>query len=163
MKKIERQNLIKCNEVRKKLIFLAEGRLEKEQEVMLQHHLETCIECTTHYQKIKTALSELDKEKIREFNPYFSMKVMERLKNKAEPERALIPYFTGILKPVMVVLLLAVAIFTGIILGGRYSQLNKTAVNGYRATELQAITDDYYLDDLSMENIESILITDNSK
>jgi len=162
MKNDRHQGVIGCREVRKKLIFLAEGSLGKNMEDRLLHHLETCSECTMHYQRMKSLFQELVKEKIKDSNPYFSMKVMDRLKNTTERSVTSRPSLIGVLKPVMVILMIAIAITAGILLGGSYSQKNRIVLNDYRSSELQAITDDYYLDDLEMENIERILITENN-
>jgi predicted anti-sigma-YlaC factor YlaD len=153
-----------CNEIKENLIFLAEGNLEPESEFQVRSHLKDCIECDAYYQKMKSVLAIIEKEKIKESNPYFSKKLMERMKSHTKNETDPIPFhLIKALKPVIAVCLVAMAIYTGIFLGRSYSQKNDISFNDSRANELQVLADDFYLNDFEMENIETILLTENNK
>lgn len=154
---------MKCKEIRDNLIFLADGTLSPDKGNQVQKHLEVCDECRASYLKLKGVLSVIEKEKIHDVNPYFSMKVMERLKNKSDSHEVSANFhFIRILKPVLAVLLIGAAIYTGILLGGSYSQKYETnSMENSRITQIQAVADEFYLNDLGIENIETILITYN--
>jgi predicted anti-sigma-YlaC factor YlaD len=156
---------MKCHEIKENLIFFVEGSLNPEKTNQVQKHLEECNECQAYYLYIKSLLTIIEKEKIKDHNPYFSMKVMERLKNHSGSKEVFKAFHVvSILKPVFAVLLIGIAIFTGILLGDIYTQKRDTLnIDDSRASQLQAIADEFYLYDLGVENIETILITENKK
>jgi anti-sigma factor RsiW len=155
--------MMRCEEIKEILIFFVEGSLIPDKTNQVQKHLEVCHECRASYLKLKAVLSVIEKEKIHDVNPYFSMKVMERLKNKSGSHEVSANFhFIRILKPVLAVLLIGAAIYTGILLGGSYSQKYETnSMENSRNTQIQAVADEFYLNDLGIENIETILITYN--
>ena len=155
---------MKCIEFKENLLLFIEGSLNPDLAVQIQKHLEKCNECQAFSLKLKSVLSVIEMEKIKESNPYFSMRVMERLKNKSSSNEIFKAFhFFRIMKPVLAILIMGVAIYTGILLGGSYSKNYETTVMGdSRGIHLQSIADEFYLNDLGMENIETLLITENN-
>ena len=155
---------MKCNEIKDNLIFFVEGSLEQGMDLQVQSHLKECSNCDAYFQKMKSVLAIIENEKIKETNPYFAMKVMERIKSNTRNEMNTTPLqLVRVLKPVLAVFLVAIAIYTGITLGGSYTQNNKVSIDDSRANELQVLADDFYLNEFEMENIETILLTENNK
>lgn len=153
-----------CKEIKEILIFFIEGSLNPDIAVQIQKHLEKCNECKAFSLKLKSVLSLIEMEKIKETNPYFLMKVMERLKNKSRSNDIFKTFHLfRIMKPVLAIMLIGVAIYTGILLGGSYSnKYESTVMLNSRGIQLQSIADEFYLNDLGMENIETLLLTDNN-
>jgi hypothetical protein len=157
--------IMNCKEINEILIFFVEGSLHPAKISQVQKHLDGCDGCRSSYLYLKRVFSVIEKEKIRNTNPYFSMKVMDRLKNRSGSKQ-ISGYFNfgKIYKPSMAFLLTGLAIYAGILLGGRYAQKNEiTSFGESRTKQLQTIADEYYLNDLGIENIETIMITDNNK
>jgi predicted anti-sigma-YlaC factor YlaD len=156
--------MIRCEEIKGILIFFVEGSLNHERAMLVKEHLEVCLECQYSFQKIATILSVIENEKMKDSNPYFSMKVMERIKNKSSSNEIFKAFhFFRIMKPALAIALIGVAIYTGILLGGNYSKKYETTVMGdSRGTQLQAIADEFYLNDIGIENIETLLIIENN-
>lgn len=154
-----------CKEINENLIFYVEGSLNPVNSSQVQKHLEGCDECRSSFLFLKDTLSVIEKEKRRDTNPYFSMKVMERLKIQSAPKQISGYFsFSSMYKPSLALLLTVLAIYAGIILGGSYNKkFEITSFDDSRTYQLQTVADDYFLNDLAIENIETILITDNNK
>lgn len=160
-----KEDIMNCKEINKNLIFYVEGSLDTVKSSQVQKHLEECNDCRSSIIFLRDTLIVIDKEKIRDTNPYFSMKVMERLKKQsASKQISGVFSFNRIYKPSMAFLLTGLAIYAGIFLGGSYTQKYEiTSLEDSRANQIQTIADEFYLNDLGIENIETILITDNNK
>lgn len=158
-------NIMNCNEIKEKLIFYVERSLDPENSTQVEKHLEYCHDCQSSFLYLKNALSVIEKEKTREINPYFSMKVMDRLKRQSGSKQISgIFSFNRIYKPSLAFLLTGLAIYAGILLGGSYNNKYEiTSREDSRANQIQTVADEFYLNDLGIENIETILITDNNK
>lgn len=160
-----KENMMNCNEIKENLIFYVEGSLNPVNSSQVQKHLDGCEKCQSFFLFLKYTLSVIDKEKRRDTNPYFSMKVMERLKSQSAAKQ-ISGYFSfaRMYKPSMAFFLMGLAIFTGIFLGGSYNKkFEITSFDDSRTNQLQTVADEFYLNDLGIENIETILITKNNK
>jgi hypothetical protein len=157
--------IMNCKETKENLIFYVDGSLNPAESSQFQKHLEGCDECRSSYLFLKNTLRVIEKEKTRDTNPYFSMKVMERLKIQSGPKQ-ISGYFSfdRIYKPSLAFLLTGLAIYAGILLGGSFSQkFERNSSMDSRTEQFQTVADAYFLNDLEIENIETILITDNNK
>jgi len=156
--------MMRCEEIKEILIFFVEGSLNPDKTNQVQKHLEKCQECKSSHLKLKSVLSIIETEIIKESNPYFSMKLIERLKNSSETNEVFSAFrIIGILKPVVAILLIGIAIYTGILIGGSYShKYDTTVIDDSRGIQLQAVADEFYLNDIGMENIETLLIIENN-
>ena len=159
-----KENMMNCNEIKENLIFHVEGSLNPDRSSQFQKHLDDCDECQSFFLFLKDTLSVIEKEKSRDTNPYFSMKVMERLKIQSTTKQISWNIsFCGMYKPSLAFLLMGLAIYAGIFLGGRYNKkFETTSFEDSRTNQLQTVADEFYLNDLGIENIETILITDNN-
>lgn len=153
-----------CKQAKENLLFFIEGSLKPGISIQVHKHLEECNECQSSYLNLKSAFSIIEQEKIKESHPYFSIKVLERLRRSPETdETSKAFHIRRILQPALAFLLIGAAIYTGILLGGHYSQKDNTAsINDSGEIQLQTLADEYYLNDLEVESIETILITNNN-
>jgi hypothetical protein len=160
-----KNNIMNCKEIKENFIFYVEGSLNPAKSSQFQKHLEGCGECRSSYLFIKETLWVIEKEKTRDTNPYFSMKVVERLKIQSGPKQITWYFSFGkVYKPSLVFLLTGLAIYAGILIGGSFSQkFERNSSMDSRTEQFQTVADAYFLNDLEIENIETILITDNNK
>ena len=110
-----KENMMNCNEIKEKLIFHAEGSLNHDKSSQVQKHLDGCDECQSFFLFLKDTLSVIEKEKRRDTNPYFSMKVMERLKSQSSPKQISGYFsFSSMYKPSLALLLTGLAIYAAV-------------------------------------------------
>lgn len=146
---------MKCSEVEQNLIFLAEGSLRPGLAESLLDHIAACSTCKQKLGAVESALTVIEREKIRNFDPYFSSRIMERIKKTSGYNKTFRPsIFFGVIQPALALMIIGVAIYTGILLGEKVYPASQPQEN-----EWQVIADDFYLYDLGMENIESAFIT----
>jgi hypothetical protein len=147
-----------CIEVEQNLIFLAEGSLRPGLAETLLDHIAACNACKQKLEAIQYALTLIGREKIRNFDPYFSSRIMERIKKASGYHKIFRPsIFFGVIQPALALMVIGAAIYTGILLGEKVYPAFQPHEN-----EWQVIADDFYLNDLGMENIESAFITQNN-
>lgn len=152
-----------CTEIKEKLIFLINGDLRAVDERKVIDHINDCGRCSLLFEKMKSTLEVLDNEKIREQNPNFVNRVLQRIEEQESAQE----YSTSfpalrIMRPAAFSVLSAAAIFAGIILGGKFS-VQLTYPENQRELELEAFAAEYFPDELQEENIESILYTQNTE
>lgn len=162
--KTQNKTTMECTKIRNNLIFLASAELEPDEQAQMFAHLEKCHDCQLIYQKFQSAFSIIEKEKSRKSNPYFSIRLVERLENKSKATNRFTPYpAKQLLQPIFAILLIGIAIYTGILIGGSYSPKNNLTYDNSRSGELQVFADEFYLNDMGIENIESILVNEKNK
>ncbi|MBM3436490.1 MAG: hypothetical protein FJY07_09785 [Bacteroidetes bacterium] len=152
-----------CIDLKKKLIFLVNGDFSSEEEKIALSHLDMCDRCRTLFEKLKTEWQDIENDKIKGEDKFFVNRVMKRIEAEESKQNSLISLpVIRIVKTVALSLISAAAILTGIILGAKFSiQFTNPAEQGYPETE--AFVNEYFLDELQEENIESILFTQNKE
>jgi predicted anti-sigma-YlaC factor YlaD len=145
---------MKCKEVRKRLGDYASGDLKPEVYEMVSEHLKLCIKCSALLEELNSTMRLINKRERLEPNPFLYTRIKEKLHDSQENEiRVKIPVFRRVLQPVMLSLLLAGAIFTGIKLGD-------TIVSEQEQTNTYAEETEYYLNDMEHESLEVYLLSD---
>lgn len=145
---------MKCKEVRKRLADYASGDLKPEPYRMVDEHLELCPECSALLIELNSTMELLDKRKRLEPNPFLYTRLKERLSDSGENEaRIRVPVFSRVLQPLILSLLLAGALFTGIKLGNTVVREQEHAFTYTEETE-------YYLNDMEHESLEVYLLSD---
>jgi hypothetical protein len=152
-----------CNDIKKKLIFLVGDDLSPVEEKQVFSHLAKCKECRMLFEKLKSAFQVIENEKIKKEDSFFVNRIMKRIEAKESEQKNKISLMAiRILRPAGISLLSAAAIFTGIILGAKFS-VQLTTPEDQRYLEIDAFANEYFLDELREENIESILFTQNTE
>lgn len=146
---------MKCKTVHKKLIFYSNGELNSSETEEIRTHLLDCKKCYDLYTELETTLNLIEKKKILEPNPFLYTRIKQELDNiGSEKNRtAFIPVYKKVLQPVLLSLILAIGLFSGIKLGNTYElkQQEKLAVSQ---------TTEFYFNDLQQEKLEVLLITE---
>ena len=144
-----------CKEINKNLIFYIEGELQSEKEIELQEHLKNCHDCNVLFMNLKETLTIITKEKAIKPNPFLFTRIQQDISNLKEPGKMLFspPAFTKILQTAAFSLLLIMGVIFGISVGNSLHDQtpNQSVVHQ---------SDEFYLNDLQQEAIESILLND---
>ncbi len=144
-----------CKEVNKNLIFSIEGELQPQKEMELLEHLMDCHDCNVLFMNLKETMATIAQEKATLPNPFLFTRIQEKISNLEEPRKIfhLKLDFIKILQPVTLSFLLLMGVIFGISLGNsfQYQTLGQSMV--YQS-------DEFYLNDLQQETIESFLLTE---
>jgi predicted anti-sigma-YlaC factor YlaD len=103
-----------CRLYQKEFDSYLEGRSGPGTKDRIEAHLRECRECREFYRIQLLAEKLITEEKQLKVNPFLSARVMHRIEN---PESFIQKRVSGILKPALVVLSVAAAIFLGIVMG----------------------------------------------
>jgi predicted anti-sigma-YlaC factor YlaD len=80
----------------------------------VEYHLKTCSECNEFYKAQILIDRVIAGEKELQVNPYLSARVMSEIENRQAEGRV---YFPRILRPVLITVSMAAAIFLGVMMG----------------------------------------------
>jgi len=148
-----------CKEVHKNLIFYIENELKTETQSKIQEHINACVSCKKLCEKVKNTLGIINSEEKFKSYPFFFTRIQQKIDelNSLEIKTGFLSSFTKALKPVALAILLAFGIFFGINLGNKYKTNNYTESNEYL---IQAYANEYYVNELNEEIIETFLLND---
>jgi hypothetical protein len=143
---------MKCKTIHKKLIFFLEGTLPKEEMEQINLHIGECKECFAFAEELKKTLHIIEIEKSPEVNPFFYTRLKARMEDQAEKvslEKQ--PFFSKIVQPVILSVLLLIGIYSGIKIG----QVPQSSDSNKSVTKLEIVP---YLDEMADEPIETFLM-----
>jgi predicted anti-sigma-YlaC factor YlaD len=138
-----------CELCKKELDAYLEGKLPEGIRIQVKTHLENCKNCTETYNLMNLADKVMEEEKGIQSNPFLTTRIManiEELEQKRESFRH-IPVYQMKVKPALIALSIAAAVFFGVLTGNIYkpaTPTNKVPV------ELS------YINDASLESIEML-------
>lgn len=141
---------MKCNSPHKNLFAYTEGVLGAEERAAVERHLEVCGACREFMVALDGFSQTLDEDKVVQENPFFFTRVEARM-NAAGREKA--PF----VKRVLIPNLIAASIFIGAVAAG--VTIGKMHPSSLYVSESDLQEKRQYLNDMSHEPIESILIT----
>jgi len=101
-----------CQLCQKELDAYREGLLPDGIKVPVEEHLKSCKICAESYQLMILANTVMDKEKTIQSNPFLATRIMAEIE-----EYQRIPVYQKVLKPALISISLAAAMFIGIIAG----------------------------------------------
>ena len=144
-----------CKEVNKNLIFYVEGELQPEKEMELQEHLKDCHDCNILFLNLKETMATIAQEKSILPNPFLYTRLQEKISNLEESRKIFVfkPEFIKILQSVTLSLLLVLGVVFGISMGNSIQYQTPGQSMVYQS-------DEFYLNDLQQETIESFLLTE---
>lgn len=145
-----------CSGIRKKLIFLLDHELNREEEQEIRNHIRECKECSQSYELLKAAYTGIQDLKVNNPDPYLIARTEERIYNLSGndlPKQAA----AFRLKP----LLLAAAVFT-LLIAASVAVLNLSSAgkteNGSDA--LIMVAGQYQMGNESQDIMESYYLTE---
>jgi len=112
-----------CQLCQKEMENYQKGILPEGTRIQVEIHLNTCKICDEVYKLGLIANKVIDKEKEIESNPFLATRVMARIEEmELEKENVQrLPGFQRMLKPALIGISLAAAIFIGVLIGNIYS------------------------------------------
>lgn len=140
-----------CSRVHKHLIFYIEGSLEADNFSAMEEHLRICNECSSFADMLRASLNVIEQEKKIIDDNDFTGKVMARINSG---ERVVNTYLVRIIRYAAAAAIVIIGVFTGI-------NIAKVASGSgeYRTGELS--DEEYYLNDMYQEPIESFFLLKN--
>jgi len=135
-----------CQLCQKELDAYQEGRLSPDMRAQVEDHLKGCEACAKVWKLLIFAERIIDQEKGLQGNPFLSTRIMARIENLETQGHKTIPVFMRLLKPALIMTLLAAAIFLGVIMGNIY----KPVVKGKEIPFELALIDDATMEMIDM-------------
>lgn len=106
-----------CQLCRKEIDAYREGKLPSDMMTQVESHLKTCATCAEVPKLQAIADRVMNHEKETQSDPFLSTRVMALINNNEEQEYRTRTVFTTLLKPVLVTVSMAAAIFSGVLMG----------------------------------------------
>ncbi len=111
-----------CQLCQRELDGYREGTLPEGIRIQVESHLGECKTCAESFQLIGLANEVMDEEKRMQSNPFLVTRIMTGIE-ELEQERKIhlrIPVYQKVLKPVLISVSIAAAIFIGVLAGSSY-------------------------------------------
>ena len=149
-----------CKEINKNLIFYIEGVLSSEKKLLVEEHLAKCEKCKQLFTEIKKTYDVINNENKVDVNPFFYTRVKAKMEdvNESSVNTIFRPSFIKILQTSVAVVLIAVAVYTGIMMGDNFINTSMASVNQQAYSEYQEYSQEVFLDGLAIESIETTLL-----
>lgn len=112
-----------CELCKKELDAYLEGRLPEGIRGQVEAHLAGCPGCTESYRLLMVANMVMDEEKVLEPNPFLATRVMAGIE---ELEQKRVPVYQKVFKPGLLSVLVAAAVFIGVVTGNIYKPVKDT-------------------------------------
>ena len=122
-----------------------EDRLTPEMRDQVESHLKECSDCNDYYRVLILTDRVIAGEKELEVNPYLSARVMTAIGNNQAESKV---YFPRILRPVLMTVSMAAAVFLGVMMGS----IPQRNLNGIELPIELAL-----IDDAGLESIDVLL------
>ena len=136
-----------CQLCQKELNAYREGLLPEGIRVQVENHLGDCIECAESFHLVSLANKVMDEEKRLQSNPFLITRIMagiEELEQNRESHQR-IPSYQKVLKPVLISVSIAAAIFIGVMVGNIYLPTQPT---NHLPVEMT------YMNDAALESVD---------
>lgn len=137
-----------CQLCQKELEAYREGILPRDMKTQVESHLAGCKECTDIY--VLQILSDrvIGEEKSLLPDPFLSTRILAGIEKSESPRSETFPVITRVLRPALLTLSLAAAVFLGVIIGNIYKPAGMVKII---PVEMALI------DDASLESIDILL------
>jgi len=114
---------MKCQLCQKELEAYHEGLLPEGTKAQVELHLSNCKECSEILQMLILADKVMSEEKSVQSNPFLSTRIMAGIEALEQAQASVqgIPAYQRLLKPVLISISVAAAIFIGVFAGNIYS------------------------------------------
>jgi len=111
-----------CQLCQKELDAYREGTLPEGIRIQVETHLEECKECAESFRLLSLSVKVMNEEKRLQSNPFLVTRIMagiEELEQNRESYQY-IPVYQKVLKPLLISVSVAAAIFIGVLAGSSY-------------------------------------------
>jgi len=153
---LQKDTIMKCNEIRELFPDLAAGLATADSDVSL--HLRSCIECAGTLEEFRKTMALLDEWQAPEPSPYFDVRLQARLREEAAKQQH--SWFAWLRRPVVAVAM-AVVLVAGVsgVWLERYHQAKPVPVAvGSAVSDLQVLENNHdMLSDSDPDSAASLL------
>jgi anti-sigma factor RsiW len=126
------------------------GSLPHDMRIQVEEHLKTCTNCAEVISLLNTAESVIQEEKEQVSNPFLSTRIMAAIEAAEANIPQNSPVFIKILRPAVITISLAAAVFMGIMIGN-----SSDSANYSDAVPLElALINDAHLESVSLLSTE---------
>lgn len=126
------------------------GKLSRDMRIQVEAHLGACENCAESYRLLTLAERVIIQEKELTSNPFLTTRIMARLDNQAPMTAASSPLVVRVLRPALITVSMAAAIFYGIVIGNIYQPDSR---NNTVPVEL-ALSDDIAIESVDILSLE---------
>jgi predicted anti-sigma-YlaC factor YlaD len=106
-----------CRSCQEKSEAYRNGSLPDDIRNQVEIHLKECNECSGSYRLFTIAEKVISEEKEFQSNPFLATRIMAQIENMENLMNQPVPVFTRIMRPLLMIISLAAAIFLGFIIG----------------------------------------------
>jgi hypothetical protein len=139
-----------CKQIEKNIVFFIDKELSSEKNIAFISHINHCERCSVLVENISKTIDT--KNNIPE-DFYFYTRLKQKMDSKSIP----IPFFSRrILQPIALFSLLIIGGYMGVFIGNQYKSISMTTEDN-RTTQIKSYAEENYLTELSNENFESLL------
>jgi len=114
-----------CQSCQKESEAYRDNKLSANKRTKVEAHLENCIDCTNKYRIGAIIDTVINREKTTISNPFLSTRVMAVLEKEDKSSTVRKSIFNMTLRPAIITISMAAAIFSGVVLGNVYQVNNK--------------------------------------
>ena len=145
---------MKSEHVNNKMLSYFFGELSEEEKKQVEHHLATCRECSSSYDKLKGTLSVIEAERKLEPTAYMYSKIQNKIALLKDTEEAIYrkPWLVQLLKPVYISVFIAFAVATGMLVGNNLNINSKNSSTKSSYSYTVNNTKDFYILGVDVEN-----------
>lgn len=146
---------MKCKYIHNKIIGLIERTLPESEAIEMFNHIDSCKECKACYDYISATYNAIDTA-VPEISPYFYSKLHQKIESKG---RIQVPAISIVkrLQPIAAVLVLAIGISSGILIGKNLAASKIATIDTEHKTMLDTYASEYYLNDSNEESLNVLL------
>jgi len=106
-----------CRSCQEKSEAYRSGSLPDDIRIQVEIHLKKCNECARSYRLFTIAEKIIAEEKAFPSNPFLATRIMARIESMENTMNQPVPVLVRIMRPVLMILSLAVVIFAGFVIG----------------------------------------------
>ena len=138
---------MECKKFKKKLVFLAEKSLPKDEEQQLLLHIESCDSCKKTYVYLMGFENLIQEEKSTEISPFFYTKLSGRLESVETLPEKLNEVWLRLAHAGILALIVIAAVYSGLMLGLKSNNSKQAGANNNQATQQDlTVADEQFAD-----------------
>jgi hypothetical protein len=142
-----------CKQIEKNIIFYIDKEMSSEKNIDFISHLNHCEKCNVLVENITKTIDSTDIKSNIPDDYYFYTRLKQKMDSKSIPT----PFFSKrILQPIALFSLLIIGGYMGIFIGNQYKSISMTTEDN-RTTQIKSYAEENYLIEMSNENFESLL------
>ncbi len=156
---------MKCNKVTRLLSKYIDQELSADVNDQIRVHLDTCKKCKSIYSRVKDSMKLLQAKSEISEQAFYYTRLKQNMENKIHTENSFFKLVLSkkIIQPVIYLSSLILAVYIGILIGsGSVTQNSYAEISNNDVNYIETFKQYQYFDDLDIEPIENLILSDNS-